>query len=114
MAWFTNEVLAEKLIQLYESDIDVKVIIYDDGVNKKHGVDLKNIPVVRVRAERGGIMHNKFCVIDNQVVITGSYNWSSNAEFKNDENISIIKDNTMASKYSVQFRRLSQNPSLDK
>ena len=54
-------------------------------------------------------MHNKFCVIDNQTVITGSYNWSSNAEFKNEENISIIRDNKTASDYSVEYRRLTMN-----
>lgn len=106
MAWFTNDVLAQKLIQLHDNDIDVKVALYDDGINKRHGVNLAGIPLYKIKAQRGGIMHNKFCVIDNQVVITGSYNWSSNAEFKNDENISIIKDNNIASDYSVQFKRL--------
>lgn len=51
-------------------------------------------------------MHNKFCVIDNQIVITGSYNWSDNAEYKNDENISIQVDPKQATKYSVKFREL--------
>lgn len=106
MAWFTNDVLARKLIEKYNDGVDVKVAIYNDGVNQRHGVDLAGIPLYKIKAQRGGIMHNKFCVIDNQVVITGSYNWSSNAEFKNDENISIIKDNNIASDYSVQFRRL--------
>jgi hypothetical protein len=36
-------------------------------------------------------MHNKFCLIDEKVVITGSYNWSRRAR-KNRENIMIIKD----------------------
>lgn len=106
MAWFTNDLLAQKLIQLHNHDIDVKVAIYNDGINRQHGVNLTDIPLYMIRAQKGGIMHNKFCVIDNQVVITGSYNWSSNAEFKNDENITIIKDNKTASKYSVQFREL--------
>ncbi len=61
-----------------------------------------------VRGRRGGLMHNKFCVIDNQVVITGSYNWSTNAEFKNDENVSIQLDPEQATKYSVEFRKLQQ------
>ena len=51
-------------------------------------------------------MYTKFCVIDNQVVITGSYNWTNNAEFKNEENISIIENNEIASDYSVKFRQL--------
>ena len=53
-------------------------------------------------------MHDKFCVIDNQLVITGSYNWSDNAEFKNDENITIEKDPNQASSFSEEFRRLTK------
>lgn len=56
-------------------------------------------------------MHNKFCVIDNQKVITGSYNWSENAENKNDENAAVVYDNDIASYYSVEFRRLFESDS---
>ena len=51
-------------------------------------------------------MHDKFCVIDNQKVITGSYNWSDNAENRNDENAAVMHDDARASDYSVEFRRL--------
>ena len=106
MAWFTNELIAEKLIEKRQEGLDVKVAIYDDGVNNKYGVNLKEVPLYRIRSKHGGIMHNKFCVIDNQIVITGSYNWTNNAEFRNEENISIIEDNSTASDYSVKFRDL--------
>ena len=36
-------------------------------------------------------MHNKFCVIDNKVLINGSYNWTYYAEDRNRENILILK-----------------------
>lgn len=108
MAWFTNEILRDKLKEKAEQGISIEIVIYDDHVNKK-GVDLTGFNVTRVRGQRGGIMHNKFCVIDNQVVIHGSYNWSNNAEFRNDESIEISYDNKLASDFSVQFREL-KNP----
>lgn len=107
MAWFTNKVLADKLIEKHKEGLDVRITIYDDNTNRKHGVELAGIEVKMVKAQRGGKMHDKFCVIDNQVVITGSYNWSDNAEFRNDENIAIIRDNNRASDFSVEFRRLT-------
>lgn len=106
MAWFTNDNLAKKLIEKYNEGLDVKVAIYNDGINQRHGVDLGEIALHRIRASHGGIMHDKFCVIDNQVVITGSYNWSTNAEFRNEENISVIRNNQTASDYSVKYREL--------
>lgn len=107
MAWFTNQTIGNKLIEKHKEGLDVKVVIYDDGVNRCHGVNLDTIPIIKIKSHKGGIMHNKFCVIDNQIVITGSYNWSSNAEFKNEENISIIRDNKTASDYSVEYRNIT-------
>lgn len=107
MSWFTNDTLLEKLVQKQNEGVDVKVAIYDDGINKTHGVDLSRLKTVyKVKAERGGIMHNKFCVIDNQLVITGSYNWTNNAETRNDENVTVQYDPKSATEFSVEFNEL--------
>lgn len=107
VAWFTNEKLYDKLKEKMEQGVDVRVIINNDGVNKKHGIDISQLNAVEVRSEKGGIMHDKFCVIDNQIVITGSYNWTDNAELKNAENINITEnDNTLATNYSLEFNKL--------
>lgn len=108
MAWFTNETLFNKLVEKHNEGLEVEIAIYADGINNKHGVDIAQLPHKLIkRSKRGGLMHNKFCVIDNQVVITGSYNWTDNAEFRNDENITIEKDPVQATNYSIEYRRLT-------
>ncbi|WP_128543212.1 phospholipase D-like domain-containing protein [Larkinella soli] len=88
MAWFTNEALFNKLLEKFNNGVDVEIAIFDDRINQKFGVDLTQLPHRRIKkAIRGGLMHNKFCVIDNQVVVTGSYNWTNNAEFRNDDDL---------------------------
>lgn len=106
IAWFTNQRIADKLVEKFKEGLDVKVVFFKDYTNCKFGVDIDCIPFKAIRGTRGGTMHNKFCVIDNQKVITGSYNWSENAENKNDENAAVVYDNEFASDYSVEFRRL--------
>jgi phosphatidylserine/phosphatidylglycerophosphate/cardiolipin synthase-like enzyme len=107
MAWFTNEDLLDKLVEKQKQGIDVQVAIYDDVVNRKHGVDLSKVPHTLInKGKRGGLMHDKFCVIDNQIVITGSYNWTNNAETRNDENVTIENDPDQATKFSEEYRRL--------
>jgi hypothetical protein len=106
VAWFTNEILFKKLLEKSSSGIDVEIAIFDDGINKKHGVDISLLPHKKLRGRRGGLMHDKFCVIDNQIVITGSYNWTNNAEFRNDENITIERDPNQASSFSEEYRKL--------
>ena len=54
-------------------------------------------------------MHNKYCVIDNQMVLAGSYNWTTNAETRNDENVMLLKDPQSATDYSVEFMKLKNN-----
>lgn len=108
MAWFTNETLFNKLVEKHKQGVDVVVAIYDDGINRKHGIEISKVPHVLIkRGKRGGLMHNKFCVIDNQVTITGSYNWTDNAETRNDENVTVAYDNNQASDYSVELRHLT-------
>ncbi len=106
MAWFTNEVIRDKLIEKLGQGVDVHIAIFDDGINKKHGVDLNSLPHTLVKGSRGGFMHNKFCVIDNQKVVTGSYNWSNNAETRNDENVTVLNDPDQATNYTLEFRRI--------
>ncbi|GGK16391.1 hypothetical protein GCM10007962_08430 [Yeosuana aromativorans] len=109
MAWFTNDLLFDKLVEKYNQGIDVKVAIYDDGINKKHGIDISKVPHDLIkRGVRGGLMHDKFCVVDNQIVLTGSYNWTNNAEFRNDENITIEKDPEQATRFSQEYVRLTK------
>lgn len=73
----------------------------------KHGVDLSPFEHKAIRAERKGIMHHKFCVIDNNITIHGSYNWTTAAETKNNEEISVDKNDVKkASAYTKEFNRL--------
>lgn len=107
VAWFTNERLRDKLLKKQAQGIAVRVIIYKDGVNHAHGVDLSGIKHKEYRGERGGIMHEKFCVIDNVTTINGSYNWTLNAENKNDEDAAFhITDVDFASSFTRRFNAM--------
>ena len=52
--------LATKLIEKHNEELDVKVALYDDDINRKHGVDLAEVSTQRIKSSKGGIMHNKF------------------------------------------------------
>jgi hypothetical protein len=58
-----------------------------------------------------GLLHSKYMLIDadlpssNPIVETGSYNFSNNATFDNDENIMIFFDSLMANQYYQEFAK---------
>lgn len=53
-----------------------------------------------------GIMHLKVSVIDDSAVATGSYNYTISAQERNDENLVVISDKTIAGEYEKEFERM--------
>lgn len=53
-----------------------------------------------------GQMHHKVIIIDEKIVITGSYNFSASAERTNDENVVIFFDEQIAAQYLAEFERV--------
>jgi phosphatidylserine/phosphatidylglycerophosphate/cardiolipin synthase-like enzyme len=53
-------------------------------------------------------MHHKVIIIDESIVITGSHNFSRNADEKNDENVLIIYSPRLAKEYLIEFSRLRE------
>ena len=53
-----------------------------------------------------GLMHHKVFIIDDEIVITGSYNFSASAEKRNDENILVIYNTDIAEAFLEEFQRV--------
>ena len=51
-------------------------------------------------------MHHKFAVIDNSIVVTGSFNWTAQAVKFNQENIIFYENKDLAKKYSEEYNNL--------
>ena len=51
-------------------------------------------------------MHHKVIIIDDHIVIMGSFNFTENANKANDENILIIDNPDIASQYITEFKRV--------
>ena len=100
VAWFTDFDIYSKIVAKQKQGVNVDVVIANHIFNKKSRVDFKeflkhNGKVSYIGNINDGsqdkFMHNKFCIIDNSAIVTGSYNWSFKAR-SNDENVLIIKN----------------------
>lgn len=66
----------------------------------------------------GGIMHNKYMIVDQSnsasdpLVWTGSHNWSAGANNDNDENSIVIHDATIANIYYQNFAMLMKSATV--
>lgn len=61
---------------------------------------------VRLDGNQQGLMHHKVIIIDQKIVITGSYNFTGAAETTNDENLVIIFSPEVAAQYMQEFQRV--------
>ncbi|HKB06014.1 MAG TPA: phospholipase D-like domain-containing protein [Gemmataceae bacterium] len=53
-------------------------------------------------------MHHKAIVIDGEIVVCGSFNFSDSADRSNDENLLIIYNRAVAAKFEDEFQRVRQ------
>jgi phosphatidylserine/phosphatidylglycerophosphate/cardiolipin synthase-like enzyme len=111
--------LASALVQAKKRGVVVQVVIdheFDrtNGNSKGKFLVAQKIPLRRVSAvskqmseKEAGLMHQKFAVIDRQIVFTGSYNWTRSADNRNDENLLIFRGaGPLAEEYRRAFLRL--------
>ncbi len=105
---FTSAKVAEALVQCRKRGVDVRGLFEKRGTGSRYSQYLTmNLEGVPVKLDRNRyIMHHKVIIIDDHIVITGSYNMSKNAARKNDENILIIDNRKIAKKYTREFNRL--------
>ena len=107
MYYLTSKKLSKELINASWKGIEVKVVLDKSQLSSKYSkakqLFFAKIPVKIDKKHR--IMHNKYCIIDKKIVITGSYNWTKSAELDNAENIVIIKNRKVAEEYLEDFEK---------
>ncbi len=84
---------------LKNKELKVKLVTDKDNKNNLQGIKT----VKNYNTEQ--LMHNKFCVIDNKTIITGSYN-PTKKEANNTNNILIINSNYLSGNYEEEFEEL--------
>ncbi len=65
-----------------------------------------NFKGVGISVKSEGLMHDKFCIFDKNVIMTGSFNPTYNGNFKNNNNIIFIESKTLANNYLKEFEEL--------
>ena len=105
---FTDDDLGRAVVQAHRRGVAVRVIM-DTSQRKARGGEyerLVNAGIPVIVEEVSGLMHHKFMVIDGEVVVTGSYNWSRSADDRNFENAVVIRDPEVAEAFEEEFERL--------
>jgi phosphatidylserine/phosphatidylglycerophosphate/cardiolipin synthase-like enzyme len=116
VAWFTDGDLFELLCMKAWEGCEVKVILHDDSREAKpinfspSGLPFINLILAggQVRLLKGH--HNKYCIIDELISISGSYNWTYGASNKKNgyESIDVSDDLNITSPKLAAFNQLNK------
>lgn len=111
---FTRHRIAQALMQAKKRGVDVRVKVDAESARwegmadllktlKRHGVPVELIVMPR----KGTHMHHKFIVIDGRTVLTGSYNFTTQATDENRENLVQIISPATARAFKAEFEAIA-------
>ncbi|MBK8985458.1 MAG: hypothetical protein IPM39_05145 [Chloroflexi bacterium] len=98
-----SEAIVNALIELEKRGIVVRAVTDTDNANKNSINRLRRNGISVAEDKRGGLMHNKFVVIDGRVVYTGSLNFTSNGSHCNNNNLVRIESPELAANYMAEM-----------
>jgi phosphatidylserine/phosphatidylglycerophosphate/cardiolipin synthase-like enzyme len=105
---FTDFPLADAMSERFKSGVDVAGVFEKFG-SETEAAELRTLMCRSVPVKQdgnSGFLHHKVIVIDERIVVTGSMNYSTNAEENNDENVIIIDNAEIARLYLQEFDRV--------
>jgi phosphatidylserine/phosphatidylglycerophosphate/cardiolipin synthase-like enzyme len=104
---FTNESIAKALLDAVKREVKVSLVM-DRSETKGpqasvHDELEKAGAAIRLISPPGGIMHDKFIIVDGKSVEWGSYNYTGRAEDANFENATFLSNSNLAQQYHSDF-----------
>jgi hypothetical protein len=94
VAWFNNSNIYNSLTAKLPH-ISLTLLLSNDKNNYDNGLDFSKIIQTGGKVflySKNKLMHNKYLIVDSNTLITGSYNFTFGAEYLNEENIILFKD----------------------
>ncbi len=103
---FTSAPIAKALADARARGVDVAVILDESQRSEKYSSAdfLLHAGIATAIDNRHAIAHNKVMIVDQRVVITGSFNFTKAAEESNAENLLVIRDPQIAEIYGRNWR----------
>jgi len=105
---FTCQEFGSELLQLKRKGIKIRAIVDRSNIDNL-GCQISRLRESGVRVvakSQSYLMHHKFAVIDNRIVVNGSFNWTGSAVFGNNENVIVTDNKKIVSAFVEEFNKL--------
>ncbi len=103
---FTSKNIANALMRAHQRGVNVKILFNRSQLTARYSQihKLRKAGIECIIGPVPGIAHNKIIIIDKDIVLTGSYNWTNAAENRNAENLLLIKNRPTAEIYERKWK----------
>lgn len=106
---FTSDSLSDALIVDAQKGVKIRGVYEEGNALTDTGSDyyaMRKAGLNVLLDGNSGLMHHKVLIIDGETVVFGSYNFTSSAERRNDENIVIVVNEELAKKFEAEFESI--------
>lgn len=99
-----NKKIIDAIVQAQQRGVRVRVVTEQDYTDDLGPQTFRQVGIPVLTDNRSELMHNKFMVIDEHLVWTGSFNFTENCAYKNNNNAVVLDDGKLAANYTEKFR----------
>jgi phosphatidylserine/phosphatidylglycerophosphate/cardiolipin synthase-like enzyme len=103
---FTHNGIAQSLVKAQGRGVRIRVLLdqKSEFINR-YVVDLFKINAIQMRFDGNhAIAHNKVMIVDDNIVITGSFNFTNSAQTRNAENLLVLRSADLAHNYKTNWQ----------
>ena len=112
-----SELLRDAIARAHDRGLSVRIVADDaHGIRNEspHLRQLQEAGIALRTDERAGLMHNKFAIIDQRRVWTGSWNYTINGSFRNNNNALALDSPQAAAAYQAEFDEMFERGEFGK
>lgn len=109
VAWINFERYKCIFETLISRGVRIKILVNNDRNNQRYKdyIQYLNRSGADIRLVNfAGIMHHKFCIIDDHLCMFGSFNWTQSANIRNIEDLNICDEIVFVNNYLLEFKAL--------
>ena len=108
--------LMEELVKAKKRGVDIEIVLdWDSNPESLNRDDMKNVKSFAFLKQNGfkvfyddnkALNHSKYLIVDREILVVGSHNWSANAFDSNHESTLVVRSKELAAIYLQYFKDL--------
>jgi len=104
---FTLDSVSDALITAHNEGVEIKIVFEKSQISQYSEYQTLKTAGVMIRNDTNSkLMHHKVMIVNETIVLTGSFNWSASGQESNNENLIVLNSTYIAEIYEGEFQEI--------